>query len=94
MCPLSNVALRVVGTLGEHVLPAMLDAGVVVTVNSDDPAYFGGYVDDNFAAVREAFGLPDETLATLARNSFEASFAAGDDKERWLAEVDAWLASR
>jgi adenosine deaminase len=94
MCPLSNVALHVVGTMGEHMLPAMLDAGLLVTVNSDDPAYFGGYVDDNLAAVQEAFGMPDETLATLARNSFEASFAADDDKKRWLAEVDAWLTSR
>jgi adenosine deaminase len=93
VCPLSNVALRVVGTLREHMLPSMLAAGLVVTVNSDDPAYFGGYVDDNFAAVREAFGLSDETLAALARNSFDACFATDQDKKRWRAEVDAWLVS-
>ncbi len=91
VCPLSNVALRVVPTIGEHMLPAMLAAGLVVTINSDDPAYFGGYVDDNFAAVRGAFGLPDETLAGLARNSFDACFSSESDKRRWKAEVDAWL---
>jgi len=92
VCPLSNVALRVVDTLSQHVLPSMLDAGLLACVNSDDPAYFGGYVDDNLAAVRAAFGFDDATLAVLARNSFEACFAADDDKSRWQAEVDAWLA--
>jgi adenosine deaminase len=63
-------------------------------VNSDDPAYFGGYVDDNLAAVRAAFGFDDATLAVLARNSFDACFAPDGDKSRWKAEVDAWLAGR
>jgi len=92
VCPLSNVALRVVGTLGEHVLPGMLTAGVLATVNSDDPAYFGGYVDDNLAAVRREFGYDDARLARLARNSFTACFAPDADKHRWQAEVDDWLA--
>jgi len=91
VCPLSNVALRVVGTMREHMLPAMLDAGLTVTVNSDDPAYFGGYVDDNYAAVRDAFHFTDQTLARLAKDSFDASFAPAGDKARWKAEVDAWL---
>ena len=91
VCPLSNVALRVVDTLGDHVLPAMLDSNLLACVNSDDPAYFGGYVDDNLAAVRAAFGFDDATLAVLARNSFDACFAPDDDKSRWKAEVDAWL---
>ena len=94
VCPLSNVALRVVGTLDQHVLPAMLEHNLLACVNSDDPAYFGGYVDDNLAAVRAAFSLDDTALATLARNSFAASFAPGDAKNRWLAEVDAWLDAR
>jgi adenosine deaminase len=94
VCPLSNVALRVVPTMREHMLPAMLAAGLMVTVNSDDPAYFGGYVDDNFAAVRAAFQLPDQTLAGLARNSFDASFAPEAGKQKWHKEVDAWLAER
>jgi len=94
VCPLSNVALRVAGTLGEHVLPAMPDAGLLVTVNSDDPAYFGGYVDDNLAAVRDAFGYDDARLATLARNSFDACFAPEAARHAWKAEVDRWLADR
>jgi adenosine deaminase len=94
VCPLSNVALRVVDTLGDHMLPGMLDAGLLATVNSDDPAYFGGYVDDNLAAVRTAFGYDDARLATLARNSFDACFAPAADKRRWKAEVDTWLAAR
>jgi adenosine deaminase len=93
VCPLSNVALRVTPKIGDHVLPAMLDAGIAATVNSDDPAYFGGYVDDNLAAVRDAFGLSRAQLAELARNSFRASFASEADKGRWLAAVDAWLAN-
>ena len=93
VCPLSNVALRVVDTMADHMLPAMLDAGLLACVNSDDPAYFGGYVDDNLAAVRSAFGFDDATLALLARNSFDACFAPDDDKRRWKTEVDAWLAA-
>ncbi len=94
VCPLSNVALHVVDTLADHMLPRMLDAGLLATVNSDDPAYFGGYVDDNLAAVRDAFGYDDARLATLARNSFDACFAPEEDKRRWKAEVDSWLAAR
>ncbi len=93
VCPLSNVALRVVSALGDHMLPGMLDAGPLATVNSDDPAYFGGYVDDNLAAVRHAFGYDDTRLAALARNSFDACFAPQADKQRWKAEVDSWLAA-
>jgi len=94
VCPLSNVALRVVPALGQHVLPGMLDAGLLATVNSDDPAYFGGYVDDNLAAVQQEFGFDDKQLAGLARNSFDACFAPEADKARWKAEVDSWLAAR
>jgi adenosine deaminase len=93
VCPLSNVALRVVDTLSQHPLPAMLDSGLLACVNSDDPAYFGGYVDDNLAAVRAAFGFDDAALAVLARNSFDACFAPDPDKRRWKTEVDAWLAA-
>ena len=94
VCPLSNIALRVFDRLADHVLPEMLDAGLLACVNSDDPAYFGGYVDDNLAAVRDEFGLDDAAMATLARNSFAACFAPEQDKRRWQAEVDAWLADR
>ncbi|MFJ4982856.1 adenosine deaminase [Streptomyces sp. NPDC088732] len=93
VCPLSNVRLRCVPALAEHPLPAMLDAGLLVTVNSDDPAYFGGYAGDNFDALRDALGLDEDTLRRLARNSFHAAFL--DDEEvlraRYLAEVDAYV---
>ncbi|MEU6989476.1 adenosine deaminase [Streptomyces sp. NPDC046465] len=95
LCPLSNVRLRAIDVLEDHPLARMLDAGLMCTVNSDDPAYFGGYVDDTFHAVREALGLDQERLRTLARNSFEASFLdrdAADEalRARYLAEVEAY----
>ncbi|MEU6771312.1 adenosine deaminase [Streptomyces sp. NPDC046759] len=92
LCPLSNVRLRTVDTLADHPLPAMLDAGLLCTVNSDDPAYFGGYVGDNFAAVRQTLGLTEDRLRELARNSFLASFLEDDEERRarYLAEADAY----
>ncbi|KUL53684.1 MULTISPECIES: adenosine deaminase [unclassified Streptomyces] len=95
LCPLSNVRLRTIDVLADHPLPRMLDAGLMCTVNSDDPAYFGGYAGDNFDAVREALGLDEERLRTLARNSFEAAFLDRDADEealraRYLAEVEAY----
>ncbi|MFB7636208.1 adenosine deaminase [Streptomyces sp. NPDC056149] len=89
VCPLSNVRLRVVDDLADHPLPAMLDAGLLVTLNSDDPAYFGGYADDNFTAVRDALALDEGTLRTLARNSFEASFLDDETRAAYLKELDA-----
>ena len=74
VCPLSNVRLRCVPDLADHPLARMLDAGIVATVNSDDPAYFGGYIADNYAAVQGALGLTDSDLARLAANSLRASF--------------------
>jgi adenosine deaminase len=73
---------------------AMLDAGLRACVSSDDPAYFGGYVDGNLAAVQAASGFDDAALAVLARNSFDACLASDDAKNRWHADVDAWLAGR
>ncbi|MGW2652598.1 adenosine deaminase [Streptomyces sp. NPDC001478] len=92
LCPLSNVRLRAVDTLEDHPLRAMLDAGLLCTVNSDDPAYFGGYVGDTFHAVHEALGLDHEQLRTLARNSFEAAFLDHDEERRarYLSEVEAY----
>jgi len=74
VCPLSNVALKVVDRLADHPLPEMLDAGLLVTINSDDPAYFGGYVGDNYAWVAEAFGWDSDRMSTLAANSLKATF--------------------
>lgn len=92
VCPLSNVRLRCVDTMADHPLPAMLEAGLLVTVNSDDPAYFGGYAGDNFDAVRDALPLDDDALRTLARNSFRAAFLDAPARDAFLAEVDAYEA--
>ena len=90
VCPLSNVRLRCVDTLAAHPLPEMLAAGLAVTVNSDDPAYFGGYAGDNFAAVRAELGLDTEALRRLAATSFRAAFLDEDTRARYLAEVEAY----
>jgi adenosine deaminase len=87
VCPLSNVRLRVVDDIADHPLPVMLQRGLNVSVNSDDPAYFGGYLDDNVTAVRDALRLDEAALATLARNSVTASFADGPRKAELLAEI-------
>ncbi|PWI43094.1 adenosine deaminase [Streptomyces sp. ICBB 8177] len=89
VCPLSNVRLRAVDRLEDHPLPRMLAAGLLVTVNSDDPAYFGGYADDNFTAVRDALGLDDETLRDLAANSFRAAFLDDTRRRAYLEQVAA-----
>ncbi|MDP9431468.1 MAG: adenosine deaminase [Actinomycetota bacterium] len=88
VCPLSNVALKVVDEMGRHPLPALLDAGVVVTVNSDDPAYFGGYVADNYVAAALAFDLDRDTVITLARNSLRAALLEPSELDAHLARFD------
>ena len=90
VCPLSNVKLRVSDTMADHHLPALLQAGLVATINSDDPAYFGGYVNDNFIAAFEALPqLGAREAWQLARNSFDASFADAAHKQRWRNSLDA-----
>ena len=91
VCPFSNVRLRAVDHLGFHPLKRMLEAGLVATVNSDDPAYFGGYVEENFEGVEAALELTQEQMFTLARNSFEAAFLDEATRAGYLAEVDAYL---
>ncbi len=93
VCPLSNLKLRVVDTMAQHNLLKLLDAGLCATVNSDDPAYFGGYMNANFVAVFEALPLGLSHAQRLARNSFSASFLDDDSKMRWLDEVDAFFAN-
>jgi adenosine deaminase len=89
VCPLSNVKLCVFKTMAEHVMPALLDAGLCATVNSDDPAYFGGYVNQNYVELFKALPqLGREQALTLARNSFDASFAPPADKARWHRELE------
>ena len=90
VCPLSNVALKGVPRIEDHPLPRMLELGLVATVNSDDPAYFGGGIDANLDVLTTTLGMTDADLAVLAANSFEAAFVDEADRARWLAEVAAW----
>jgi adenosine deaminase len=92
VCPLSNLKLRVFASLAEHNLGRLLDAGLVATVNSDDPAYFGGYINDNFVQTFAATGLSAQHAYTLARNSFEASFIDESAKRGFLDQLDQSVA--
>jgi len=89
VCPLSNIKLCVFPSLEQHNLRTLIDAGVRVTINSDDPAYFGGYVGENLLQTAEALTLDRRTLKQIARNSLEGSFAPRADVDRWLATLDA-----
>ncbi|PWB97157.1 adenosine deaminase [Homoserinimonas hongtaonis] len=89
VCPLSN--LRLGGHVAFNALPALIEAGLFVTVNSDDPAYFGGYVGDNFTQIERVFGLSQSKLVELAQNSVVASFAPDSRKQQLLAEIDEWI---
>lgn len=91
VCPLSNVRLRVFDRLEHHNLKALLDAGLCATVNSDDPAYFGGYIEENYVDVQRALGLDRGDLIQLARNAFEASFLTPEEKRAFLKELDDYL---
>ena len=93
VCPLSNLRLRVVPDLKLHPLRQMMEKGLVVTVNSDDPAYFGGYVNDNYRAVSDALSLGRDEIIAIVRNGFQASLMSGPEKAAALAEVDRVLAN-
>jgi len=93
VCPLSNVRLKGVPSLAAHPLRAMLDAGLRVTLNSDDPAYFRGYVNDNFIQCRQVLGLTLDEIAALARNSLTAAFVPPEQAARDVALLDAYLAT-
>jgi adenosine deaminase len=93
MCPLSNMKLGVFDRLEDHNLRRLLNRGVKVTINSDDPAYFGGYIGDNYIAVTEALGLDLWDVVRLARNSIEATFLDRETKERLIMELEAYVAS-
>jgi adenine deaminase len=92
VCPLSNLRLKVVADLAHHPLRRMMDKGLMVTVNSDDPAYFGGYVNQNYLAVADALALGRAEVAAIVRNGFRASMMAAPAKDKALAEVDRLLA--
>ncbi len=93
VCPLSNTKLCVVDDMANHPIGQMLDLGLNATVNSDDPAYFGGYVNANYRALAAAGIVDREQMVTLARNSFTGSFLPADDIARHLAEIDTFVAS-
>lgn len=92
VCPLSNVKLRVFDTIGQHPLRAMLDSGLAATVNSDDPAYFSGYVTENFIEVSAALDLTRAQVHQLARNAFAGSFLPEDRKTALIARLDDYAA--
>jgi len=91
VCPLSNIKLRVFDKMTDHNLKKLLQAGICATINSDDPAYFGGYINENFLQTRRALDLTADDITRLARNSFTASFLCDADKAAYLAEIDAVL---
>ena len=88
VCPLSNIKLCVFDKMDQHNIKHLLEQGLKVTINSDDPAYFGGYLNQNFLETFEGLDLGAQDAYTLARNSFEASFVPEADKARWIAELD------
>jgi adenosine deaminase len=90
VCPLSNIKLRVFSSMADHSFGALYRRGLHVTINSDDPAYFGGYLSDNYLACAEAFALDPDDLRRIARNSFEASFLSAEEKRRLIERVDAF----
>ena len=94
VCPASNVHLGVYRELHHVPLPTLLAAGATVALGADDPLLFRSRLTDQYRTARDVHGLPDASLAGLARASIKASFAAEEDKRRWLAEVDAWLANK
>jgi adenosine deaminase len=91
VCPLSNLRLKLVPSPEVHPLKRMLDAGLLVTVNSDDPAYFGGYITENLVVCQEALALSLDDIATLPRNGFSAAFIAADEASSGRARVDAYV---
>lgn len=91
VCPLSNYKLKVVKSMRKHPLKRMLQKGLKVTINSDDPAYFGGYINDNYLAVQKALKLTKEDIYTLARNSFESSFLSDSKKKELVGKLDEYM---
>jgi adenosine deaminase len=89
VCPFSNIRLRVFDTLAQHNLGRMLDAGIAATVNSDDPAYFGGYINENFTQTFAALGLSGQQAWQLATNSFNASFIDATTRDRYLERLNS-----
>ena len=92
VCPLSNLKLKVVEHMDNHPIPEMMEKGLVVTINSDDPSYFGGYINENYEAVRKAFGMDNKAMAEFAKNSFNSAFIDGGLKQKLCGEIDEYVA--
>jgi adenosine deaminase len=90
VCPLSNVKLKVFDSLAKHNLKKLLNLGLCVTINSDDPSYFGGYIAENYQAAKEALNLTQKEIYQLAKNSFNASFLPPESKDKLIAELDSF----
>ena len=91
VCPLSNIKLCVFDEMKNHNYRELLRKGLITTINSDDPAYFGGYINQNFLETAEALGLTKEELAQSSKNAFNASFISDDIKKSYCAQVDALM---
>ncbi|NRA63287.1 MAG: adenosine deaminase [Pseudobacteriovorax sp.] len=93
VCPLSNIKLRVFDRMADHNLKELMNQGLMVMINSDDPAYFGGYLNQNFKAVADSLDLGIEDLAVLAKNSFTSAFMSAEEKARYQKDIDALVES-
>ncbi len=91
VCPLSNLKLRVIDRMEDHPLKKLMEKGLRVTINSDDPAYFGGYINENYLVAQEALKLDKEDIYKIAKNSFEASFIDAPRKEQMIAKLDDYM---
>ncbi|MGC9151430.1 MAG: adenosine deaminase [Microbacter sp.] len=89
VCPLSNLKLKVVKNAADHPLLEMLNLGMLATINSDDPAYFGGYINENYFVMTEALNLQPEHIYLLSKNAFKASFLSFEEKEKWFEKIDS-----
>ena len=90
VCPLSNLELKVVEDLKNHPLLQLMDAGLMVTINSDDPAYFGGYMNENYIQIAFALNLSKKQITKLAKNSFKSSFLSKSKKEKLIHQVESY----
>ncbi|MGK0390925.1 MAG: adenosine deaminase [Maribacter sp.] len=92
LCPLSNLELKVISDMKDYRLVEMMDKGLLATIHSDDPAYFGGYMNENYESVADALNLSKEQIITLAKNSFKASWLSDEEKGNWILKLDDYLA--
>jgi adenosine deaminase len=90
VCPLSNLELKVVNDLKDHPLMKLMEAGLMVTINSDDPAYFGGYVNENYTCIASALNLSKKQITELAKNSIKSSFLPDGDKEKIIMQIEEY----